>query len=264
MRVYHSQPFLYTVSMSAFLHTLFLVVAVVAAYIWLQIPGLNQYSLQAFVAGIALYVVMKRVKKTELWHIAPTALSLELALITFSFLLLIGFTGATSSVLYPLSYVLLFFVVFSSRLSTALVTVLSIVLFYYLLSSDFSNHSLSLLATLPLLFLFFIFAKAQYQEVTREQAELSKDEFLLSSFSDSHQQLNTFVTSFIQPKLEYILKLLEYPADNKPTLISQIALLQVEIEKMTTRLKLSQLETQITDTKNDQEINRGVRDQTQT
>lgn len=224
--------------MSAFFHTLFLVLAVVLAYVWLQIPGLNLYSLQVFVGSIAFYIVLKRLKKAELWHIAPTAHSIELALITFAFLLLIGATGATQSVLYPLSYILLFFVVFSSRLSTAIITVAMVVLFYYLLSSGFSNHNLSLLSTLPLLFLFFVFAKAQYQEVTREHAELSKNEALLTTYGDSHQQLTSFVISFVQPKLEYITKLLDYPSDNKQTLMSQITLLQVEIEKMTARLKI--------------------------
>lgn len=223
--------------MSAFFHTVLLVLTVALAYIWLQIPGLNQFSLQAFMVCIALYLILKRISKAKLWHIAPTALSLELALLTFAFLLLIGSTGATTSVLYPLSYVLLFFVVFSSRVTTALVTTLSIVLFFYILSANVTHHSWSLLATLPLLFLFFVFAKAQYQQASQEQEELSSDQALLAHYSDYHQQLTTFMTSFIQPKLDYISQLLEYPSDNQQTLLSQITLLQVEIEKMTSRLK---------------------------
>lgn len=227
--------------MSALFHTGLLVFAVVLAYVWLQIPGLNQYSLQIFAACIALYLVMKRLKKAEFWHIAPTADSLELALLSFAFLLVIGATGATTSALYPLTYILLFFVIFSGRTMTAIVAVATMMLYYYALSPVITQHSLSLLATLPLLSTFFVFARAQYQQVNREHAQHSQDEALLSRYSNYHQQLTTFVTSFIQPKLDHIIQLLEYPSDNQKTLLSQVTLLQVEIEKMTNRLKPSNL-----------------------
>jgi len=240
--------------MSGFYHTVVLLLAIVGAYFWLQIPGLNQFSLQVFVACIAAYLILKRVSKTTFWHLAPATLSVELALVTFSFLLLIGFTGNTSSLFYPLGYVHLFFVAFASRPATSFVTILGVMFFHYALLSSVTPNDVSLLLTLPVMWFFFIFAKAQYQQATREQSIIDQDEQLIVRYNDCHQQLFSFIHSFVGPKLQFLSQLLEHPVENKQTVLSQITLLQVEIEKVMKRLPAPELSSQAQrDTFSDQE-----------
>ncbi len=208
---------LYTDGMSAILHTLSLLLAIAAAFVWLHVPWLAPYSLQVFAAAVILYLVIKRIKKSALWHVAPGVMSVELALLTFAVLLVIGHTGDTQSLLFSLSYILLFFLVFSAEVSTAIVSTIFIMLYFYALANQMTSQDAANLLTLPLMLVFFIFAKAQYQQVTQKRDQLAQEE------------------QDLMPKLEYLTTLLSHPAQNKQALEGQLTLLQVEIEKIVVR-----------------------------
>lgn len=222
--------------MSALMHGLSLLLAVFVAFVWLHIPVLSQYSLQVFALSIVLYLLIKRFKQSSIWHLAPGTMSIELALLTFAILLVVGFTGDTRSLLFSLSYVHLFFVVFAAEASTAIITTMAVVLFYYALSPSSNPQDLANLATLPLMLFFFIFAKAQYQQANRQEAQLKTDHETLTVTAHGSRQLKSFLLDFLKPKLEYLTSLLSHPQQNKQAIEGQLTLLQVEIEKIVLRI----------------------------
>lgn len=225
--------------MSALMHTLSLLIAIIAAYIWLHIPFLAPYSLQVFAGSVIVYLLIKRIKKTQFWHLAPGNMSIELALLTFAILLVVGYTGDTRSLYFALGYIHLFFLVFSAEATTAIIATAVIVLYYYALAPDPTLQDYANLVTLPLMMFFFIFAKAQYQQVTQKREQVAQEEQVLADTVFNTQQLHSFLVDFLKPKLEYLTTLLSHPAQNKQTIQGQLTLLQVEIEKMVSRSEKS-------------------------
>jgi len=227
--VYHR--FLYTLIMSVLLHRFILACAVIAAYVWLQLPFLHIYSLQAFCVAIGLYFITKRLNKAQLWHIAPRVLSWEMPLVTFAVLLLVGFTGGSSSLLFPLSFILLFFLVFSAGLATAIVMTLLIMLYYYSLGFHQSLTDISNLLSLPLLLGFFLFAKIQYQQVTRDRSLIRTEAIALAHSQSSEAALEAFLKTYLSPQLEQLKQLLVYPHHNQQPIQNLIASIQIELQK---------------------------------
>lgn len=218
--------------MSALIHTLLLMVTVVGVYVWLHTPGLEQYSSQAFAVSALLYFLVKLVTKAKPWHVLPVAMSLETIIVSFAFLLLIGSTGNTTSVFYPLTYIHLFFIVFSSQLGTTVVMTALIMLFHYSLTPDLSQHALVTLITLPLIMIFFLFAKRQHEEATRDRVIIKKEHRALERLQAEDSTVRMFLHTFMLPKLTQFEELLQYPRENQQPLIGQLQVIKVEIEKV--------------------------------
>ena len=71
--------------MSGIKHTLSVLLAILTAYIWLTIPELSYYSLQAFaVAAFGFFIVKRFSKEAQLWHILPKTHSIEIMFIWFN------------------------------------------------------------------------------------------------------------------------------------------------------------------------------------
>ncbi|PIR61540.1 MAG: hypothetical protein COY81_00790 [Candidatus Pacebacteria bacterium CG_4_10_14_0_8_um_filter_43_12] len=150
--------------MSAKFHSLALLMTIALAYIWLQVPLLRMYSLQIFALFVLAFLVIKRFKKAKLWHILPEWASYEITLLTFAFLLLIGATGNTKSLFFPLGYVNLFFLVMTSYVPTAIIATAAIVLFHYALDPELSVATIQSISTLPIMLAIFLFARKEYDE----------------------------------------------------------------------------------------------------
>lgn len=221
--------------MSAVKHTLILLVAAIAAFVWLHVPLIEPYSLQAFVVAMIAYFVVKHVKKTSLWHFAPQSMSAELILLTFAVLLLIGFTGGTSSLLFALSYIYLFLLVFAVEATTSIAVTMILVLYYYALTLNPTAQDYVNLITLPVMTFFFLFAKAQYEQANQERVQALTGKQKLADSRYTRHQLQVFLEEFLKPKLEYLSTLLTHPTQNQKAIQGQLTLLQVEIEKMVRR-----------------------------
>jgi hypothetical protein len=113
---------------------------------------------------VATFLIIKRYKKAKAWHILPDWASLEITLITFAFLLLIGATGNTLSPFYPLTYIHLFFLVMTSHIQTAIVATIAIMLFHYAVEPEMSMATIQAITTLPIMLAIFLFARKQYDE----------------------------------------------------------------------------------------------------
>lgn len=218
--------------MPALVHTLLMTASITGVYLWLLEPALNRYSLQAFVLSVLLYFIVKRINKSKLWHILPNTMSVETALATFAFLLLIGSTGNMDSVFYPLTFVHLFFIVFSSHTKTAIFTTGVLMIFHYALSPTLTNSHISSLTTLPLILVFFLFAKDQHEEALRERVIIQAEEKELTVFRKEDIQIKKFLTGFLQPKLDQFTSLLDYPLKNKQAIKEQVKIVNIEVENI--------------------------------
>jgi hypothetical protein len=224
--------------LSSFLHTLAMTLGIGLVYWWLHIPALQPYSLQAFAIIGLFYFLVKGVSKTKAWHILPAFMSIETVLSTMAFLLLIGATGNTASWFYPLTYIHLFFVVFSSHVGTSITITMLIMLFHYGLTPNLVQHDLVSLLTLPIIMAFFIFAKMQHEEVIADRLVIEEEEIKLDELKTEEFQLQNFLRNFLEPKITQLEKLLEH-SNNSQSVKGQLHLVKLEIEKLLSRISSS-------------------------
>jgi hypothetical protein len=217
--------------MSAHIQTLLLAITLGFVYWWLQIPSLSFYSLQAFAVSVVLYFVAKRASKAKIWHIAPAAQSFEMVLATFAFMMLIGFTGNFESILFPLTYVHLFFLVFSTHITTSIATALLLIIFHYALGGGSVTLAMSESITILVMVVFFLFTKHQYNEVIREKKIIEGEEKALSNSLKKQKEITNLITKFVQPKLAQIKELSVHADKNRDAIIGQVFIMQMEISK---------------------------------
>lgn len=221
------------------LHGILLAASIGLAYVWLQIPELTFYSLQAFGLTVIVYFGLKRVSQAKLWYLVPAHSSLEMVVATFAFLLLIGSTGNLSSPFYSLTYIHLFLLVFSSGYKTSSITTGLIMLFHYSLSPEnFISVSGSILS-LPIILFFFLFAKSQYEEVIREKSIIAADEATLTDLEGQTLDLEVFLNEFVSHKLQQLRALANDPITNKQALLGQISLIEIEVEQVLSRMRMN-------------------------
>ncbi|NCN83174.1 MAG: hypothetical protein GW947_04385 [Candidatus Pacebacteria bacterium] len=212
-------------------HTLALFAAITLAYLWLSIDLLRPYSLQIFALTIAVFFISKRMSRAKLWHIVPEHATLEITLLTFAFLLLIGATGNLASPFFFLSYVHLFFLVLATRPATAIFTTIAVALFHFGLDNSIVVTSLQTLLSLPMLLFIFLFAKAQYDEASTSKAIIADEADNLVRIEANKQSLEQFLTSFLQPRIQTLTELIANSATTRE-LSTQLSLINSEIEKL--------------------------------
>lgn len=198
-QVYHETKLLekkphdwYDGCMRPTLHALVLLTAVAVAYLWLRTPYLVPFTIQAVATSTLLYFILK---KTKPWHLLPGQTSFELAFVTFSLLLIIGKTGNLTSPLYPLTYIHLFFLVMSTRPSVATAVMAGATLFHLSLSPVLDLSVFIHLATLPIVMIFFLFAKLQHEEVVIKKHKLEIDTQTMSNQKNQLDSLHTELES---------------------------------------------------------------------
>lgn len=223
--------------MSSIKHTLAVLLAIGLAYVWLTTPALSYYSLQAFAVATLGFFVTKRIYGGKLWHILPKAHSIEIVFVSFAVVLLIGSTGNSQSLFYPFAYIHLFFLVMTTRQSTAVVATLATMLVHYAIEPIPTSVSIAAFMTLPMMLLFFLFARRQYDDSRIQQKVLQTEEQALNSLEYKEQTIEGFIVNFLQPKLLILRDLLETsihrgePIDPH-ILETQITLLSSESQKV--------------------------------
>lgn len=159
----------------------FLLLAVAFAYFFVRSPLLNQYAIQAIAASTVVYFTIRRLKQNKPWRPLPAQGAWEMIFVTFSLLLVIGKTGNLSSPLYPLTYIHLFFLVMSVHPLVAICVMAGAVLFHFSLAPTLDTAVFVHLLTLPIVMIFFMFAKEQHEEVVLEKQQLRQEEQLLDA-----------------------------------------------------------------------------------
>jgi len=222
--------------MSSAAHAVSIVVAIALAYLWLQVPILHNHSLQIFALMMIAFFVIKRLRQAKMWHIAPDPGSLELSIITFSFLLLIGATGNTQSVFYPLGYLHLFFIVLACTVPTAIIATTTIMLFHYAVQPAFDMTHLQALIALPIMLVLFLFTKHQYDQSRFKQNLLKEEKDVIDTLSMHEHELEKFVHEFLQPKLVSLHQLVsDLPQSDGA--INILRLIETESTKLLNKIK---------------------------
>ena len=195
--------------MSEFKHTLAVVVSILLAYLWLATPSLSYYSLQAFALATFGFFISKRFSNAQIWHILPKAHSFEIVFISFAVVILIGSTGNSHSIFYPFAYIHLFFLVMTTRQSTAIVATITTLLIHYALEPNINANAIASLTTLPLILVFFLFARKQYDEARMQQKIAQAEEKEIMQITRKEHSLESFITEFLQPKLAVLRDILQ-------------------------------------------------------
>jgi hypothetical protein len=196
-------------------HSLILSLAICLVYVWLKLPFLSPYSLQLFAVVVLLYFVIKKIHKASIRQLLPAQASIEMAIITIAFLLLIGATGNIQSVLFALSFVHLFLLALKTDLVTACIVTLEIVLFHFALTPQASLAELSFLVSLPVVMIFFLFAKQQYFKAFTQQQKLASQQAQLVQTQLIDQKLERFMQGLLEEKLTKLHRLSFFPIQNQ-------------------------------------------------
>lgn len=226
--------------MSQFRQTIAVLLAIGFAYVWLTTPSLEYYSLQAFALSTLGFFLSKRLSQAKLWHIMPEKHSFEIVFISFAVTILIGSTGNAGSIFYPFAYIHLFFLVMTTRQTTAILGTLAIMLVHYALEPTLTSSIIIAFTTLPIMLVLFLFARRQYDDAKLQHKINIEEEKQLNTLATKEHTLESFVTDFLQPKLEILQDLLETAMSrnepvNQEVLDTQIQMLASESKKIISR-----------------------------
>lgn len=215
--------------------------SIALAYVSLQFQPAREYALQVFALAVLIFFAIKRLKKAKIWHVLPENASVEMSLLTFAFLILIGATGNLESHFFALTYVLLFLLAMTNKANTAISSTVAMMSFYFLLSPNLNTSQFINLMTLPLLLAFFLFAKWQYDESETSKLLLEEETSVSVSSLATIGDLTSFINNFLKPKLKIIRKISQSKDGTLRETINQISLLESETDKLLEQLKSKKL-----------------------
>ena len=221
--------------MSSIKHAILLTMSVLAAYLYLQVPFLKHYSLQVFAFCSALYLILQKQQKGRFYLILPDSSSTNLALINFAFLLLTGASGSLASPFFAITFVELFFIALTTSTKTSLLLALEIMVFHFSLSIASSTNfvlstaELSNLIALPIVTIFYLFAKSQYEKAYNNRLLIDAQTRELNRAKRDDQAVADFVTSLINRRLPMLEFLLSFPEKNKIAINSEVQILKQDL-----------------------------------
>ncbi|HPS40533.1 MAG TPA: hypothetical protein PLQ50_00835 [Candidatus Woesebacteria bacterium] len=221
--------------MPAIKHAILLTMSVLGAYLYLQVPFLKQYALQVFALVTIIYLVLQKRQRGQSYLILPENSSANLALINFAFLLLTGASGSLASPFFAITFIELFFLALAAPTKTALLGVLEIMVFHFSLSIATSNNFVlsvsewSNLLALPLVMIFYIFAKDQYQKAYYNSLLVDAEERELNKAQSDDQAVADFIASLINKRLPMLEFLLSFPDKNKTAIAAEVKMLKRDL-----------------------------------
>lgn len=211
-----------------------LTMSVLGVYLYLQVPFLREVAVQFFAFLMALYLLLTRwrTRRLNVWRLSA---GWEMVLLNAALLLLVGYSGSLYSPFFVLTFVHLFILSMVSDYKTTLVIVLQMIAFHFSLSIAVSPDlrlsmvALSNLLALPLVTLFYLFAKWQYKKAYYHQL-LAKTETreLLRARSDD-QAVDEFVEALLNRRLPMLEFLLSFPEKNKAAIVAEVKVLKSDL-----------------------------------
>ncbi len=241
--------------MSAIKQAILLTMSVLAAYLYLQVPFLKEYFLQAFALSSAVYLFLQKQQRGYSALFLANHSVLGLAIINFAFLLLVGASGSLASPFFALTFIELFFVALSTSAKNTLLLSLEIMVFHFSLSIANSNHfrletaQLSNLLALPIVSIFYLFAKNQYEKAYRNHLLLDWQNRELERAQSDDQAVAEFVTSLLNRRLPMLEFLLSFPEKNQAAILAEIQILKQDLN-----LLIRQIEKKTESSNSDQSL----------
>lgn len=214
---------------------------VVFAYVFLQTAELAQYSLQFFALLCLFYWFLQKKEGNNFFQLFNQRASVNVLALNLAFLILIGNTQGLASPLFALSFVQLFFLSLALENRLAILLSLEILLFYLGLalnrygldlSSTMSMTELNNLLAIPLVMVFYLFGKVQYQRLHYKTLLLDceKEEKLKAQADD--QAVANFINNLLDKRLPMLEYLLTFPEKNMATVQAEIQLLKNDLNKL--------------------------------
>lgn len=229
--------------MPAIKHAILLTMSVLAAYLYLQVPFLKQYSLQVFALISALYLILQKKQRGRFYLILPENASANLAIINFAFLLLTGASGSLASPFFALTFIELFFIALSAPAKTSLLLALEIMVFHFSLSIASSANfilavsELSNLIALPIVMIFYLFAKNQYEKAYHNHLLADARSRELNKAQCDDQAVDEFVSSLINRRLPMLEFLLSFPEKNKAAVLAEVQVLKQDLNALVRQIE---------------------------
>lgn len=224
----------YTEKMTALKHAVLLTMSVLATYLFLQVPALKHFALQVFALLAMVYILLQH-RRGPLLESVMQVNSAELALINSAILLLIGSSGSLDSAFFVLTFVQLFFVAMAAQPSVALLMALEIAVFHFSLTAgQRTTLALSMadwtnLAAIPLVMVFYLFAKIQTQRAYYRSFLLDAGERELLKAKSDDQAVDEFVQSLLNKRLPMLEFLLSFPEKNKAQVVAEMKMLKADL-----------------------------------
>lgn len=224
--------------MPAIKHSILLTMSVLAAYLFLQLPGLKTYAPQLFALIAVIYLVLQRRANAGHWLLLPQSASPNLALINLAFLLLVGGSGALASPFYALTFIQLFFLVMAAEQKTALLVALEIMVFHLSLTvAGMQGFALGItawsnLVVIPLVTLFYLFGKVQFQKAHYRSLLVDAEAQELWKAKSDDQAVAEFVDSLLNKRLPMLEFLLSFPEKNLNQLNAELKVLKGDLNKL--------------------------------
>lgn len=221
--------------MTATKQAILLTMSVLAAYLYLQVPFLKNYFLQAFALSSAIYLFLQKKQKGRFTLFLPDSSALGLAIINFAFLLLVGASGSLNSLFFALTYIELFFLALTLSVKNALLLSLEIMVFHFSLSialtTDFKLNAAewSNLLALPIVSIFYLFAKNQYEKAYRNHLLLDAQNRELERAQSDDQAVADFVAALLNRRLPMLEFLLSFPAKNQKAIFAEMQILKQDL-----------------------------------
>jgi hypothetical protein len=157
---------------------------------------------------------------------------LEMSVISFAILVLIGNTGNLNSPVLFLTYIHLFLLAMTTRPMTAISSTVAVMIFHFALSPVLNTAEIINLFSLPLLLTFFLFAKKQYDNLQISKAKLELERANTDAQLNTVGDLTSFIDDFLKPKLTIIVNLSQKKESTLAETIAQISLLESETNKV--------------------------------
>lgn len=217
-----------------YLDLILLTLSIFAAYVWLQLPLLQPYSLQGFALAILIFFGLKFFSRHR-QALLPSMAIFELVPLIFALILLVGSTGASQSSYFALLYIFLLLLVLTSSIYTAIIVTGELVFVLYALSLQLAMSDWRQLLSLPLMLGFFLYINHQLAVSQKQRHQLAASTTVLETIAHQKVTLEQFVGSFLKPKLATLSKLGREQQTSKQVLLSQLDLLENEIDKILAR-----------------------------
>lgn len=207
-----------------------LIFSLLLAYFWVQSPLLREMSLQVSALLFLVYFLNKRLQKSRWHHVMPKGDTLEASLLLGAVAIVVGTSGGLGSPFLPLFYLLLFVSVLTLHLYTNLVEMVALMVFLWAVTPApiNTNHLIELLS-LPLLLPLMLFARWQFEEAQEDRYRLEQEETLLAS---QETKILMFLSTYLQPRLQQLRGMLFVSELNRPSVIKQLEVLEIETQKL--------------------------------
>jgi len=230
-------------------------ITVVFAYVFLQTAQLAQYSLQFFAVLCLLYWFLQKKQAKHFFYLFNGQASLNVLALNLAFLILIGNTQGLASAFFALTFVQLFFMALALENRLAILLSLELVLFYFGLalnrygldlSSAISMTEINNLLAIPLVMVFYLFGKVQYQRLHYHSLLLDseKQEKLRAQADD--QAVADFINNLLDRRLPMLEYLLTFPDRNIATIQAEIQFLKEDLNQLLREIDHKGIKTQST------------------